>query len=293
MNDIVKLGLGTAQWGLNYGIANQNGITSPETVAMLLNAARTSGIEVLDTATLYGKSEAVLGENKLGGFKVVTKTPYFSSNHITNVETDQLRETFLHSLSLLGVNKVYGILVHNANNLLIPGGENLLGAMLKLKDDGLVQKIGVSVYDSNQIDSILKIFTPDLIQLPLSVFDQRMLESGHLELLKNLNVEIHARSIFLQGLLLMAMRDVPKYFEPMHPLLVLWHTSAKDQGFTTQQAAIAFVKNISNVDTVLIGLNSLSQFQSCIESFSSNRVFDASGLACNDPAFINPSLWKI
>ena len=289
----MKLGLGTAQWGLKYGIANQKGITPPETVAMLLNAAQRSGIEVLDTATLYGKSEAVLGENKLDGFKVVTKTPYFSSSHITNVEINQLRDTFHHSLSLLAVNKTYGILVHHANNLLSPGGEKLLEALLKLKEEGLVQKIGVSVYDSNQIDAILKIFTPDLIQLPLSVFDQRMLESGHLELLKNLNVEIHVRSVFLQGLLLMAMRDVPKYFQPIHPLLVRWHIAAKEQGFTTHQAAIAFVKNISSVDTVLVGLDSLSQFQSCIESFSLNRVFDASGLACNDSVFINPSLWKI
>lgn len=293
MTSIKKLGLGTVQWGLHYGVANQNGITSPETVTALLNAARGFGIEVLDTASLYGKSEEVLGKNLLEGFKVVTKTPSFAGDRITAVQIGQLIDTCHRSLNLLGVNKIYGLLVHHTDNLLLQGGEKLLEAMLKLKEEGLVQKIGVSVYDSKQVDSILNKFTPDLIQLPLNVFDQRMLESGHLELLKRRNVEIHVRSAFLQGLLLMSMSDVPKFFQPIYPLLIRWHSAAREQGFTALQAAIAFVKNLTFVDTVLVGLDSLPQFQSCAESFSINKEFDASGLACSDPVFINPSLWKI
>ena len=293
MTGIKKLGLGTVQWGLPYGIANQQGITTPASVTKLLTAARRHGIEVLDTASSYGKSETVLGENELDGFKVITKTPSFTSQRITNAEIDQLCETFYRSLTLLNVKKVYGLLIHHADNLLIPDGEKLLAEMANLKKEGLIQKIGVSVYDSSQVDSVLKIFNPDLVQLPLNVFDQRMLESGHLELLKSRGTEIHVRSVFLQGLLLMPLNDVPSFFKPIYPSLVRWSDAAREQGFTPHQAAIAFVKNMPHVDTVLVGLESFPQLNDCLDSFSTDRKFDASGLACNDPVFVNPSMWKI
>ncbi len=293
MTGLKKLGLGTVQWGLPYGIANPNGVASPETVTKLLSVARNVGIEVLDTASLYGEAESVLGENSLDGFQIVTKTLSFAGECIKNADVDNLIAIFNRSLTRLKVTKVYGLLIHHADNLLIPGGEKLLTALVKLKEYGLVKKIGVSVYHNKQVDSILKLFTPDLIQLPLNILDQRMLESGHMKLLNDRGVEIHARSVFLQGLLLMPVSDVPKYFEPIIPLLTRWRNAATDQGFTAQQAAIAFVKNIPYVNTVLVGLDSVAQLHSCVDSFSIDKQFDASGLACNDPAFVNPSLWKI
>lgn len=293
MTGIKKLGFGTVQWGLPYGIANQHGITSPEVVTKLLTEARNHGIEVLDTASLYGKSETVLGENNLDGFKVITKTPSYSCQRISTGELDQLSETFYRSLKLLNVKKIYGLLIHHADNLLMPDGEKFIERMVNLKKEGLIQKIGVSVYDSRQVDSVLKIFNPDLVQLPLNVFDQRMLESGHLGLLKSRGIEIHVRSVFLQGLLLMPPNDVPSFFKPIYPLLIRWSDAAREQGFTAHQAAIAFVNSIPHIDTVLVGLDSLSQFNTCVESFAIDRKFDASGLACNDPVFVNPSMWKI
>lgn len=293
MNGLNKLGLGTVQWGLHYGLANQHGITAPETVTALLSEARRGGIEVLDTASLYGKSEAVLGLNSLEGFKVVTKTPSFATPHISDIEVNQLGETFQQSLDLLSCKKIYGLLIHHAENLLVPGGEKLLAAMLHLKEEGLVEKIGVSVYESVQVDAVLKKFTPDLIQLPLSVMDQRMLTSGHLERLKNKGVEIHVRSVFLQGLLLMPLSNIPAFFEPVRPLLTRWHSAAQEQGLTVNQAALVFVKNIPCVDTVLVGLDNLTQFRSCFDDFAIDINFDGTGLACNDPTFINPSLWHL
>jgi aryl-alcohol dehydrogenase-like predicted oxidoreductase len=293
MTGLKKLGLGTVQWGLPYGISNPNGVASLETVTKLLSAARNVGIEVLDTASLYGKSEAVLGENSLDGFKVVTKTPNFTGELIKNTDVDVLNAAFHRSLAHLKVTNVHGLLIHHADNLLLPGGEKLIGAMVKLKENELVKKIGVSVYDSKQVDSILNLFTPDLIQLPLNIFDQRLHASGHVELLKNRGIEIHVRSVFLQGLLLMAVDDIPKYFQPIRSLITRWHDAARDQGFTTHQAAIAYVKNIPYIDTVLVGLDSMAHFNACVDSFTIDKQFDASGLAFNDPVFVNPTLWRI
>ena len=293
MNCINKLGLGTVQWGLPYGLANQHGITTPETVTALLSVARYSGIQILDTASMYGKSEAVLGTNSLEGFKMVTKTPIFATPHISDIEVNLLNETFQQSLDLLSCKEIYGLLIHHVEDLLVPGGDRLLAVMMQLKEKGVVEKIGVSVYDSMQVDAVLKIFKPDLIQLPLSVLDQRMFISGHLELLKNEGVEIHARSVFLQGLLLMPLSKIPAFFEPIRPLLTSWHAAAHAQGLNVNQAALAFVKNIPYVDTVLVGLDNLAQFRLCFDDFAMEINFDATGLASNEPIFVNPSLWHL
>ena len=293
MNIINKLGLGTVQWVLSYGIANQYGVTSPETVTALLNEARHYGISLLDTASLYGDSEAVLGENSLAGFRVVTKTPSFSKDHISEVEVNKLVATFMHSSELLKCDKIYGLMIHHVEDLLVPGGEMLLAAMMQLKDNGLVEKIGVSVYDAMQIDSVLKVFTPDLIQLPLSVLDQRLLISGHLEHLKNKGVEIHVRSVLLQGLLVMPLDNIPVFFEPIRPLLARWHFAAREQGLTVNQAALSFVKNIPFVNTVIVGLDNLTQLRSCVDDFMLETNFDAAELACSNPLFVNPSLWQL
>jgi aryl-alcohol dehydrogenase-like predicted oxidoreductase len=139
----------------------------------------------------------------------------------------------------------------------------------------------------------MKKFKPDLIQLPFSVMDQRMLTSGHLERLKNKGVEIHVRSVFLQGLLLMPPDSIPAFFEPVRPLLIRWHAAAQEQGLTVNQAALSFAKNIPYIDTVLVGLDNLAQLRSCFDDFAMDLNFDATGLACNDPVFVNPSLWQL
>jgi aryl-alcohol dehydrogenase-like predicted oxidoreductase len=292
VSDIKKLGLGTVQWGLPYGLANNNGIVSPQIVTKLLAEARQSGIEILDTAAQYGTSEAVLGENSLESFKVVTKTPSFKTTVISDNEIHCLRKTFLRSQQLFAGKKIYALLIHYPNDLIVPGGSNLVSEMRRLKDMGFVEKIGVSVYDEAQVDAVLKVFVPDVIQLPLSVLDQRLLASGHLELLKNLGIEIHVRSVFLQGLLLMPMASLPAFFDPIRSVLTRWHDAASAQRLTATQAALAFVKRIPYVDTVLVGLDNASQFRACVDDFSLSVEFDARGLDCSDPVFLNPSFWQ-
>jgi aryl-alcohol dehydrogenase-like predicted oxidoreductase len=120
-----------------------------------------------------------------------------------------------------------------------------------------------------------------------------MLLTGRLERLKQEGVEIHVRSALLQGLLLLPLDKVSDYFDPIRPLLERWHAAAAEQGMTKGQAALTFVRDIPYVDTVLIGVDNMEQFQSCLDDFSVDASFDASDLACDDPAFVNPMLWKL
>lgn len=290
--DIAKLGLGTAQWGMAYGISNQVGMTAPKEVEAILSAAHQAGVKVLDTASLYGDAEGVLGANRLEAFRIITKTPKYATPLIKDPHVQQMLATFERSLANLAVERVDGLLVHHAQDILVEGGELLVAGMEHLKALGKVSKIGVSIYDGEQLDEILRRFTPDLVQLPLSVLDQRLIRNGWLRRLHNRGIEIHVRSVFLQGLLLMPLENIPAFFEPIRPLLARWHAATREQGISLVQAALAFVRDLSEVDQVLVGVESVSQFQACMQDFLTPVKFDAAGLACDDPAFVNPALWR-
>lgn len=288
-----KLGLGTVQWGCQYGISNQVGKTSLEEVGLILERARVSDVATLDTASLYGDAESALGAHSLSAFKVITKTARFGTNSITPDNASLLRSTYLNSLSKLRLGVAYGLLVHGANDLLVPGGHLLLDELIELKHQGLVQKIGVSVYDSNELDAVLALWKPDIVQLPVSVFDQRLIASGHLKKLKALDVEVHARSVFLQGLLLMAPQSIPAFFSPIMGLIGRWHDATRAQSMSPAEAALSFIRDLPEVDTVLVGVESTSQFDEILRSFSIERTFIGDGLSCDDARFLNPGLWSI
>lgn len=292
MTYIQKLGLGTVQWGLPYGISNKKGQTSPQEVHLILNEARRLGINLLDTAPLYGTAESVLGKNDLAKFKVITKTPSFSSINTNEEKISLLSSTFHESLKNLSVSNVYGLLVHHANDILNDPDGHLTSFLKELQFKGFVEKLGVSIYDEQQLDAILKVFKPDIVQLPLNVLDQRLIISGHIDKLKNLGVEIHVRSVFLQGLLLTPIDQMNNHFAPIHSLLTQWHKAAAEQGLLPAQAALSYVRDMAEVDKVLIGVENLKQLQKCYQDFSINKTFDPSGLECNDPKFVNPSLWE-
>jgi len=287
-----SLGLGTAQWGMEYGISNEQGRTPAAAISRILAEALKRGVQVLDTAALYGEAESVLGAHALQMFRIITKTPSFAASMITEDQESELNQVFNRSLKRLSSPNVYGLLVHHASDLLVPGGNRLWSVMSRLKEQGCVQKIGASVYDGDTADAILTRYRPDILQVPLSVLDQRMLLNGQLERSKERGVEIHTRSAFLQGLLLLPPAQVPRYFGPILPLLTRWHAAAKEQGLTAVQAALTFVRDVPYVDTVLVGVESLVQFESCVADFGTDASFDAAGLACNDSMFVNPVNWS-
>jgi len=218
-----SLGLGTVQWGMRYGVANIAPRASAGEINAILRLAIKEGVCTLDTASLYGEAESILGRFDIGGFKVITKTPKFSGDFISERNRPRLIETFERSLAKLSLDAVYGLLIHDAGDLLLPGAEKIILDLECLKTWKKVSKIGVSVYNKDQLDAVLNVITPDIVQIPLSPLDQRFLRDGSLEEMVSRGIEIHVRSVFLQGLLLMPLDTIPKYFSPIMPTLVLWH----------------------------------------------------------------------
>ncbi|MHB8917538.1 MAG: aldo/keto reductase [Desulfocucumaceae bacterium] len=291
----MKLALGTAQFGLDYGISNPEGKTPEEEVGKILSSAARHGVRILDTAALYGTSEEVLGKNLPSGhqFDIVTKTPGLETKSVADNSALQLKETFLRSLDRLRQSAVYGLMAHDADSLLEESGGLLMEQMQKLKGRGLVKKVGASVYTGRQIDLLAERYHLDIIQLPINILDQRLLAGGQLSKLKGKGVEIHARSVFLQGLLLMDPDSLPPYFDRVRDQLRNYRRFIKQLGITPVKAALGFVAGLEEVDVVICGVNNLLQLEEICRAakdpVDSGMFTD---FAIDDTSILNPSLWK-
>lgn len=285
----MKLMLGSAQFGVDYGISNEHGKTPPVEVERILNTCIEGGIEFIDTARLYGDSEQVLGSLVPEGlFNIVTKT-----EHLVDQECiPDICKDFNESLRNLRRDNIYGLLFHNADTLLSDYGRDLYDQAKSLKEQGKVDKIGVSVYSPEQAESILNRYEIDLIQAPLNVLDQRLLSSGLLKSLKASNVEVHCRSAFLQGVLLMNPETLPAYFSSIVPVLRKWHADVERSGGTVISAALSFLKNIEGVDRIIVGVNNSVQLLELIDAYKESINLDFTEYSLSDERFLNPSQWR-
>lgn len=288
-----KIGLGTAQWGMDYGVSNKQGQTRPEEVRRILRFARAAGIQLLDTAPLYGDSELVLGQESLSSFRVITKTPRLDGTMNGTRASDYLDRTLDLSLNNLRLGSVYGLLIHNADDILSPNGQRLINALEHFKSHGRVSKIGISIYDSNQIKKALDLFRPDIVQLPINVLDQRLIQDGTVARLSRLGIEVHARSTFLQGLLLMNANKVPSYFGPWVPLLSSWHRFCVDHSTSPLHAALGFVCGLKDVSHVVVGVQDQKQLIEILDESNALEDVDFTQFASADPEILNPSLWSL
>jgi len=285
-----KLALGTVQFGSNYGVANINGQVNQYEIKKILNLAKQNGLDTLDTAIAYGESETCLGDVGVNEFKVVTKIPPVPNDCID--AGDWVRKQVNESLSRLGVNSVYGLLLHNSSQLLGKNGKALYQALHKLKSEGYVQKIGISIYSIVELETLIPHFYFDLVQAPLNIFDRRFSESGWLNRLKDNHVEIHVRSVFLQGLLLMPRELIPSKFSPWSDLLKQWHKWLRHNNVSAIKACLAYPLSFSEIDRIVVGVDSVNQLKEIITATELSMPCDLPHLNCEDEKLINPSFWQ-
>lgn len=295
MLDPEKLGIGTVQFGLRYGVANEGGKTGEAEARRIVELAVAAGCRTVDTAAAYGDSEDVLGRILPGEvpFHIVTKTAPLGGKPIDDAAESEFRAAVERSLHRLGRTSVYGLLAHHPADLLVDGGHRLYRVLSEMRERGVAQRIGASVYDRQQIDALLQRFDLDLVQLPLSVLDQRLLRDGTLDRLKDRGIEIHVRSVFLQGLLLMAPHQWPAYFAPLGERLATWRDRLTASRRSAAGAAFAFAAGLPQVDCVIVGFDRADQLAELLADPSGPLPFIADDLACDDPAFVNPGLWKL
>ncbi len=286
----MKLALGTAQFGMNYGINNKTGQISKKEACQIVGFAKDQGIKTFDTAISYGNSEEYLGSFGLEGLNIITKLPSISKE-VKNPEEWIVKST-KDSLRKLNVKKIHGILLHHPENLFGRNSEKILRGLEKIKSYGLVKKIGLSVYSPFQFEEFFKIGKFDIVQCPFNLVDQRLKTSGWLNTLHEKKIEIHTRSIFLQGLLLMQKREIPKEFNPWKPLFDIWHDWLKSENISPIQACISFALSNENIDKVVIGVDSLLQLKEIISLSKKKYLGIFPNIMSEDLPFINPSYWN-
>ena len=287
---MMRLALGTVQFGLPYGIANQDGQVTRPVAKTMLQLAAAKGIDTLDTAIAYGESETCLGEVGAQGFKLVTKLPPVPAG--CGDVSRWVHEQIDASLARLGVKVVYGLLLHRPEQLLGSDGNALYQAMQKLKETGQVQKIGISIYAPRALDALMPRFRFELVQAPFNLMDRRLHASGWLQRLKNEGVEIHTRSVFMQGLLLMPRVDIPAKFAPWTELWDKWHKWLSDHNVSAVQASLAFPLAFPEIDRIIVGADNETQLKQIIDAVDSNAIDNLPDLQCDADSLINPAQWN-
>lgn len=231
-----------------------------------------------------------MGRLDLNNFRIITKLPPFPSNQkkIINWVKDQIEL----SLERLGKQKIYGLLLHRSQDLLGLKTTELRDLFIDLKNEGIVQKIGVSIYSPDELDKIYNIIRIDLVQAPLNVIDRRLEKSGWLKKLKNDGVEVHTRSTFLQGLLLIDYDNIPKKFSRWSTLWYRWREALEDFGLSPLQACLSYPLSLEQVDRVIVGVESAKQLKAIL---SASRIIDCdldtSFMNSIDKNLINPFNW--
>jgi aryl-alcohol dehydrogenase-like predicted oxidoreductase len=289
MTQANRLALGTAQLGQRYGVANRTGRPDLAEAAGILAEARAAGIDTIDTAMAYGDSEKVLGRVGVSGLRVVTKLSPLPADPVADL-AGTLRRDVAASLERLGAISVYGLLLHRPSDALGPQGPALIDALRGLQRDGLVQKIGASIYDPAELEALTRAFDIGIVQAPYNVLDRRLETSGWLRRLVRAGVEVHTRSAFLQGLLLLEER--PPQFAAWRGTWSRWNSWLAEQRLTALSAALGFVLRNPDIDRVVVGVETAAQLRGIVAETDVAPVEVPAELASVDLDLIDPSRWK-
>ena len=288
---IERIALGTAQFGMAYGINNSAGKVRQAEVGRILDFAMTNGVTTIDTAAAYGNSEQVLGQcmkTHTSTFVIVSK---FDSSQGLNAE-----KAFERSTAKLGVNSLHGYLLHNFSEYLASNGR-VWEELTELRRARKVAHTGFSLYHPSELELLReKKIDFDLIQFPYSVLDRRFQDS--LASLKESGVEIHVRSVFLQGLVFSDVSKLPRFFDALLPRLRKLRSFSEKTGVSIAGLCMGMVLQNALVDRAVLGVDSLEDLAANVrcakEAASANVDWEqVNDIACSDERLILPINWQL
>ena len=282
-----KIILGTAQFGTNYGINNRTGKIKKEEIKKILNFLKEKKINFLDTANNYKKSELEIGKyvkkNK-SKFKIITK--YSLKN---NTIIDQFYKT-----QVLTGQIPHTILAHSAKDYLSKKFQKKISF---LKKNFPIKNIGVSLYNPEEYFKILKFKVPDIIQVPINLFDKRFLDRKIVNSLKKNKIKIHARSVFLQGLFFSNKKKIFKNFKNIKDKYEKILKVSKNEKISMGHLSFIWIYNRKEINKIVIGVDSLSQLKnnlSCLKKkISYKSIKTLNQINMHNNKIIKPNLWKI
>jgi aryl-alcohol dehydrogenase-like predicted oxidoreductase len=285
MNRIV---LGGAQLGLPYGILNGGETLSREEVARILDTAVDHGIDSIDTAIAYGHSESIIGEISQNRFKIISKLPPLPVD-ISNV-SEWVYSQVQGSLSRLKCTSLDALLLHRPQDLTGAQGVELYAAIESLMAEKMIHRFGVSIYSPDDLEGIIDTFEIHVVQAPLNVFDRRIL--GVTDQLSALNIEVHVRSVFLQGVLIASPQDRPHRFEPWSEHFALFDEWVRSSGLSAMACCMGFALQQPGIAKLVIGTTSAESLDEIMNSIP-NSVFEVpTHLQSSVEQLIDPRFWN-
>ncbi len=285
---VASLGLGSAQFGGDYGISNTRGRVGEDEVRQILSLAADCKILHIDASHYDGDVERILGRNWPfpSPFKPQVRTLRADKG------LDWMEARLRRSVDHMGLVRAHAALVDCPEDLTGAFGDDLWARLEKLKADGLISKIGISATYEDQPLLLARRFKPDIMQVPVSILDQRLVHNGDLEALARLGVEVQVRSVFLQGLIFLPRENLPANLIPIGPHLSRVRRIMAECGADPLHAALSFTQNLKGVATVMVGVTSAAELRAIIaasEGKAPRINWDA--MALNDDVALTPSLW--
>lgn len=284
-----KIIVGTAQFGMDYGVSNTQGKTDKLEVDRILDYLNSSGVKYLDTAPVYGDSHRVISNylKKNNVFKVNTKI-----SSINKSDTKSVIKEIHQSLKLFDDN-ISCLSFHDANDFTNENYYEVIEEVEYLKRKGYINKVGLSIYDESQLENVIDKMDIDIVQVPFNIYDQRLINSKKIFDLSCRGAEIHARSIFLQGLILMGLEQIPERLNSIktHQEGLIQYSRGLNK--TVYDLCLAWVFKQDWIDKIVVGLNDLSQSKKLIKSISGSVTndLDLEKYSISDPLIINPVNW--
>ena len=285
-NEII---LGSANFNQIYGIT-KNFIKKKE-IKRSFNLALKNNIRIIDTSPLYNKSEKIIGLLNNDKFKIISKIPKIPRNIKKKNIKKWVKLKVSNSLKNLKIKKFECLLLHNVDSLLSKNGNEIYKNIKNMKTIGLTNKIGISIYDFNILDKILRKFKFDLIQAPFNILDQRLVTTGWLKKLKKRKIKIYVRSIFLQGILLLKHNQLPEKLKKLNKNLIIWENWLKKNKFKPLQVCISFVLNQRQLDGIVVGYNNKNQLNQILKQKKMKSSFSIPNLNIRNRKLIDPRKW--
>ena len=286
--DLTKIILGSASWGSRYGEFNEAAMALDE-IPKLISYARKFGINEIDTAPSYGDAEEGIGAIPTRGALLYTKV----SRRDWDAGAESVQANLENSMASLRVSRLRGLIFHSAESLLREP-RRAEAFMRRSVEDGIADQWGVSVYTPKEAAEIIRVCRPDFIQLPASVADRRFEAAGLLDEMKLREIRVHARSIFLQGVLLQPPMSLPSFLAPLRTWMSQFQKFADEQGLTRLQICLFYVLMDVRFDKVLIGVNSENQLRQILSASlgaePSANIADL--LPVNQESLLDPRMWK-
>lgn len=283
-----KIILGTANFAKGYGIRKSKGLNLQQ-INKINETISRNYINEIDTAHSYKGVEIKIGKSNFKNYKIYTKIPEIKSSKLHNKFVFNI---ISQSLKRLKKKKLHGVFFHGVKNLLGHEGKKIYRDLYELKKKGIIKKVGVSVYSPIELKSVMNKYKFDMVQIPINIFDRRFLKKNFLKRIKSNGIEIHARSIFMQGILLQKKESRHKYFRKWENLFLKWDYWNNVRKIKKVETCLNFLKNLKYIDKLVLGVSSIKAIKEIINILKNEKKLFPKEIFSNSKQLIEPRLWK-